>query len=69
MFANEGGQKHLVRNTKGQWSSQKKDGYSKASSNLDVSSICFQVGFSSIRQKSIHTLCVPQADGWLVSAC
>ena len=27
MFPNEGGQKHLVRNTKGQWGSKEKDGY------------------------------------------
>jgi hypothetical protein len=26
MFPNEGGQKHLVRNTKGQWGSKQKDG-------------------------------------------
>jgi hypothetical protein len=27
MFPNGGGQKHLVRDTKGQWSSTEKDGY------------------------------------------
>jgi hypothetical protein len=27
MFPNEGGQEHLVRDTKGQWASRKKDGY------------------------------------------
>ena len=27
MFPNEEGQKHLVRNTKGQWVSKEKDGY------------------------------------------
>ena len=27
MFPNEGGHKHLVRNTKGQWGSEEKDGY------------------------------------------
>jgi hypothetical protein len=27
MFLNEGGQKHLVRDTKGQWVSKEKDGY------------------------------------------
>jgi len=27
MFPNEGGQKHLVRDTKGQWDSKEKDGY------------------------------------------
>jgi len=27
MFPNEGGQKHLVRDTKGQLSSKEKDGY------------------------------------------
>jgi hypothetical protein len=27
MFLNEGGQKHLVRDTKGQWGSKEKDGY------------------------------------------
>jgi len=26
MFPNEGGQKHLVRNTKGQWGRKEKDG-------------------------------------------
>jgi hypothetical protein len=27
MFPNEGGLKHLVRNTKGQWDSKERDGY------------------------------------------
>ena len=27
MFPNEGGQKHLLRDTKGQWESKEKDGY------------------------------------------
>jgi hypothetical protein len=27
VFPNEGGQKHLVRNTKVQWDSKKEDGY------------------------------------------
>ena len=27
MFLNEGGQKHLVRNAKGQWGSKEKDVY------------------------------------------
>ena len=27
MFPNEGGQKHLVRDTKGQWGSKEKGGY------------------------------------------
>jgi hypothetical protein len=27
MFPNEGGQKHPVRDSKGQWGSKKKDGY------------------------------------------
>jgi hypothetical protein len=27
MFPNEGGQKHLVRNTKGKWGSKERDGY------------------------------------------
>jgi hypothetical protein len=27
VFPNEGGQKHLVRDTKGQWGSRKEDGY------------------------------------------
>jgi len=27
MFRNEGGQKHLVRDIKGQWGSKQKDGY------------------------------------------
>ena len=27
VFPNEGGQKHLVRDTKGQWGSYEKDGY------------------------------------------
>jgi hypothetical protein len=27
VFPNERGQKHLVRDTKGQWGSKKKDGY------------------------------------------
>jgi len=27
MFPNEGGQKQLVRDTKGQWESKEKDGY------------------------------------------
>ena len=27
MFPNEGGQQHLVRDTKGQWDSKEKDGY------------------------------------------
>jgi hypothetical protein len=27
MFLNEGGQKHLVRDTKGQWGGKEKDGY------------------------------------------
>jgi len=27
MFPNEGGQMHLVRDTKGQWGSKGKDGY------------------------------------------
>jgi hypothetical protein len=27
MFPNEGGQKHLVKDTKGQWGSKKEDGY------------------------------------------
>ena len=27
MFPNEGGQKHLLRDTNGQWGSKKKDGY------------------------------------------
>ena len=27
MFPNEGGQKHLLRNTKVQWGSKAKDGY------------------------------------------
>jgi hypothetical protein len=28
MFPNEGGQKHLVKNTKGQWGNKEKVGYS-----------------------------------------
>jgi hypothetical protein len=28
MFVNEGGQLHLVRDTKGQWGSKEEDGYS-----------------------------------------
>jgi len=27
MFLNEGGQKHLIRDTKGQWGSKEKHGY------------------------------------------
>ena len=32
VFPNEGGQKHLVRDTKGQWGSKEKDGYTFDSS-------------------------------------
>ena len=34
MFANEGGQLHLVRGTEGQWGSKEKDGY-RADSEIE----------------------------------
>jgi hypothetical protein len=57
MFVNEGGQKHLVRDTKGQWGSKEKDGYSVMVGSLRVFSTKTLHAFISLLVRTCHQPC------------